>query len=153
MHHGIALGYPTLPLGYPTPTPLLTSDGHHWRYVQSCSLEDLNPTNPPLPLVLTSNGDHQSMRYAYYWNVFFCFTFFRTFHDSDEVETVEIKKEKGKLHFFKLQWNGFLHEMKSFQIAWNEILFKLHEMKSFQIAWNGILFKLHGMESYSNCME
>ena len=28
----------------PTPTPLLTSGGHHWRPVQTCLLEDLHPS-------------------------------------------------------------------------------------------------------------
>ena len=39
---------------------LLTSDGHHWKPVQTCSFEDL----PPPPPVLTSNGDHRS---TYCW--------------------------------------------------------------------------------------
>ena len=65
------VGYPTPPpdirpghlpppphIGHHTwaPTPLsilLTSGGHHWRPVQTCSLEDLMPQS-----ALTSSGGH-----------------------------------------------------------------------------------------------
>ena len=46
-------------LGAYTPSPLLlTSGGHHWKPVQTWSLEDLPP---PLPPVLTSSGGHWNM--------------------------------------------------------------------------------------------
>ena len=35
---------------------LLTSGSHHWRPIQTCSLQDLTP-----PKVLTSSGGHQNM--------------------------------------------------------------------------------------------
>ena len=75
MHHGIGrVGYPlptcashlgTYPPLVPPPprhqtwgtTPsllLLTSGGHHWRHVQTCSLEDLTPH--PRGTVLTYSG-------------------------------------------------------------------------------------------------
>ena len=52
------VGYPplhTLDLGYPP--PLLTSGGHHWKPVQTCSLEKLKPP---------SSDSHQNM---YSWQV------------------------------------------------------------------------------------
>ena len=36
------------------PSPLVTSGGHQWKPVQTCSLQD--PPVPPAPLVLTSGG-------------------------------------------------------------------------------------------------
>ena len=36
------------------PSPLVTSGGHQWKPVQTCSLQD--PLVPPAPLVLTSGG-------------------------------------------------------------------------------------------------
>ena len=65
---------PRIPDMGPTPSPwipdmdlppqLLTSGGHHWRPVQTCSLED----SPP-QLVLTFGGGNRSGRYyASYWN-------------------------------------------------------------------------------------
>ena len=43
----------------PSPPPLLTSGGHHWRPVQTCSLEGI-PT--PFPsMVLTPCGSHWNM--------------------------------------------------------------------------------------------
>ena len=59
---------------YP-PLLLLTSGGHHWRPVQSCSLENLSR----LPTVLTSSGGRQntfglaSGRYVSYWNAILYF--------------------------------------------------------------------------------
>ena len=53
MHHSIGYvvgGTPVIPyplLGYPT------CGGHHWRPVETCSLEAL-----PTPSLLTSSGDH-----------------------------------------------------------------------------------------------
>ena len=53
----------------PSPPPL-TSIGHQWTPVQTCSLEE----TPLLPSVLTFGGygthGWQSERYAYYWNGF-----------------------------------------------------------------------------------
>ena len=43
------VAYPSLPL-------LLTSGGHHWRSVQTCSLVHLPP--PPSPPLLTSSDGH-----------------------------------------------------------------------------------------------
>ena len=47
---------------------LVTSGGHHWRPLQTCSLED------PLPSVLTSSGEGctvgASRLHASYWNAF-----------------------------------------------------------------------------------
>ena len=50
------------------PPLLLTSGGHHWRPVQTCSLEDLTP--PPTQVLITSGG-HWSGRYTSYWNAVF----------------------------------------------------------------------------------
>ena len=48
------------PWPWPWPCPLLvTSGGHHWRPVQTFSLEDPPPLTPP-PLVLTSGGDTEA---------------------------------------------------------------------------------------------
>ena len=47
------------------PTPLLlTSGGHHWRPVQTCSLKDLPPP------VRTPSGGHRSGWYASYLNAY-----------------------------------------------------------------------------------
>ena len=45
-----------------SPCLLLTPDGHHWRSVQTCSLEDLpTPTNPrPPPPPHTPSGGHRN---------------------------------------------------------------------------------------------
>ena len=56
------LRYP-IPPGFPI-SLLLTSGDHLWRPVSTCLLKALSST--PL-MVLTSSGDHQSGRYAY-WN-------------------------------------------------------------------------------------
>ena len=63
MHHGIGhmVGYPSLWISnvgtYPPPGTsdlLLTSGGHQWRLVQTCSLEDL----PPTVLATQAGGMH-----------------------------------------------------------------------------------------------
>ena len=68
--------YPFTPIPPPHPPNirlgnlplLLTFGGHHWRPVQTCSLEDLPPT-----LVLTSSGCHRNGRYASFWNAVLCY--------------------------------------------------------------------------------
>ena len=67
MQHAIGymVGYPLGHQTYPLPIPaehqtwgltsqLMTSSSHHWRFVQTSSLED----PPPPPPVLTSGGSH-----------------------------------------------------------------------------------------------
>ena len=56
--HGIGhmVGY-SLTWALDTLPPLLsTSGGHHWKLVQTCSLEDLTPLLPPA--VVISSGGH-----------------------------------------------------------------------------------------------
>ena len=60
----------TLQPGIPYPL-LLTSGGHLWRPVKTCSIKALPPA---LPTVLTSSGGHRSGRYTSYWNVFLFLT-------------------------------------------------------------------------------
>ena len=81
MHHGIGhmVEYPPprhqtwgpiCPPSYPLP-PATASGGHHWRPVQTCSLEDLPP---PPPLVLTTSSlvvateTHTVGKRSSYWN-------------------------------------------------------------------------------------
>ena len=57
---------PPHPPGHHTCDPLLvTSGGHRWRSVQTCSFEDY-PHSP----FLASGGRNSSGRYASYWNTF-----------------------------------------------------------------------------------
>ena len=55
MHHGIGHMVGANPLDIHTPS-LVTSGDHHWRPVQTCSLEDI----PPSPhTLLTPTGGHR----------------------------------------------------------------------------------------------
>ena len=79
MHHGIGYmvvyplvwtsdldPYPLLNVTSDLPQPLLlASGGHHWRPVQTCSLEDLPPPSPPL----TSGGGYRGD--TSYWTAIF----------------------------------------------------------------------------------